>query len=209
MLKRILGSWTPSWKPMRFKATLVAIVAAAIVIPLFFLALPFLDLFNDMAVQPKGKAQGQYGFFSDRQIVVERPPVPGTVPVGYVAYPYPKDNEKNTRWADQAGLELKNPFQPDMQILERGQVLFNRICITCHGARAEGDGPIVGPHLFPAPPTLHSKQARAFKDGHIFHVITRGQKKMPPYADVLEPAERWAVVLYVRALQRAKEMNAK
>lgn len=209
MLKKILNDWKPGWKPMRFKATLVAIVAGAIITPLLFLALPFLDLFNDMAVQPKGKAQGHYGFFTDQQIQVERPPVPGTIPVGYVAYPYPKDDEKDTKWADEAGEKLKNPLLPTVANQRRGQVIFNRVCIACHGEHAEGDGPIVGPDLFPAPPSLHSKLARAFKDGHIFHVITRGQKKMPSYADTLEPAERWAVVHYVRTLQRAKEMSAK
>ena len=48
--------------------------------------------------------------------------------------------------------------------------------------------------------------ARAFKDGHIFHVITRGQKKMPHYGDVLVPSERWDIVAYVRAMQKAQKM---
>ena len=84
---------------------------------------------------------------------------------------------------------------------------FNTFCIVCHGPRAEGNGSIVGPGLFPAPPSLHSEAARGFKDGRIFHVITRGQNKMPSYAGDLTPEERWSVVHYVRALQKALQMQ--
>jgi len=206
MLKKILSDWKPKWYADRFKVTLVAIVVGAVVTPLLILAIPYLELLNDMAVQPKGKAQGQYGWFSDQQLTVERPPVPGTIPVTYFSHPYPKDDEKNTDFADKFGREVKSPFADATEAVrmagvKRGEAIFNRICITCHGPLAEGNGPIVGPDLFPAPPTLRSDLAKAFTDGHIYHVITRGQKKMPSYADVLDPDERWAVILYVRALQ--------
>ena len=213
MLKQILESWKPEWKPMRFKATMIGLVAGAIVAPLVILAVPFLDILNDMAVQPKGKAQGQYGWFTDNQLTVERAPVPGTVPVNYDSHPYPKDEEKNTKFAELSGQTILSPYEKAGEAerrarLKRGEQIFNTICFTCHGTQADGDGPIVGPDFFPAPPTLHSKAAREFKDGHIFHVITRGQKKMPSYADVLDRSERWSVILYVRALQKAKPMTA-
>ena len=72
-----------------------------------------------------------------------------------------------------------------------------------HYTSIAGTGPIVGPALFPAPPSLHTKAARDFKDGRIFHVITRGQNTMPSYADKLTVEDRWAVIHFVRALQRA------
>jgi len=90
-----------------------------------------------------------------------------------------------------------------MKTLELGRKLFNQYCITCHGEEGHGDGPIIGPDLFPAPPSLHTDTAKKFKDGRIFHNISRGQNTMPSYADKLTVEERWAVVLYVRALQRA------
>ena len=60
---------------------------------------------------------------------------------------------------------------------------------------------------FPNPPSLHSEKVRNWKDGNIFHVITEGQNIMPSYSSQLTRQERWAVVLYIRALQRAQ--NAK
>ena len=165
-----------------------------------------------MAVQPRGKAQSQYGWFTaDRNALptVERPPVEGTVPMGDAFQPYRFDpGESAEDAAQKAGEKLENPLEPTMAVLERGEKLFNTFCIVCHGERAEGDGPVVGPDWFPAPPSLLTKGALAYPDGRIYHVITKGQNKMPSYADSLEPDERWAVVLYVRALQRAKEMAA-
>ncbi len=190
---------------MRFKGTLVAIVASAFVLPLLFLAMPFLELFNDMAVQPKAKAQGHYGWFSDEQRIVEQPPVPGTIPDDYEPYPI---TGKDAQAARLAGEQLTNPLTSTMDALKRGQTVFNNICIVCHGEHGKGDGRIQGPDLFPAPPSLHTEQARAFPDGRIFHVITRGQNKMPPYADVLRPVDRWSVVHYVRALQRAGQKRS-
>jgi mono/diheme cytochrome c family protein len=207
MIKQILNDWKPKWYANRFKLTLVGIVVGAVVTPLLILAIPYLELLNDMAVQPKGKAQGQYGWFSDEQRTVERLPVPGTIPVTFYAHPYPKDDEKDTKFAEQFGREVPSPLATAgeaerLSAVQRGKLIWTRICRTCHGDKGDGDGPIVGPDLFPAPPTLRSDGAKAFKDGHIFHVITRGQKKMPSYADVLSPDERWAVILYVRALQK-------
>ena len=109
--------------------------------------------------------------------------------------------------AKKAEATLVNPLQPTVKVQKRGQKLFNIFCIVCHGERAEGDGPVVGPDWFPAPPSLHTKQAREFQDGRIFHVISRGQNKMPPYGDRIAPEDRWAIVHYVRAMHKAQEMN--
>jgi mono/diheme cytochrome c family protein len=202
MLKQILREWSPGWKPLRWRATLIGIFVGAVVTPLLFLALPYLEIFNDMAVQPKAKPQGEYGWFSDQQIITERKPVPGTLPMNFVPYPIAGNDEKAAKLA---GATLKNPLKPTMEVLQRGRQIFHNICRTCHGPRGDANGPIVGPDLFPAPLSLHSKQANEFEDGRIFHVITRGQNKMPSYAGTLEPEERWAVIHFVRALQLAKK----
>ncbi len=193
----------PKWHPNRFKATLIALPILAIVIPLLLLAMPYLPWFNDMAVQPKGKSQGTYGVYFGETRIVERAPPPGTIPMNYFPYHIEGNDEAS---AKQAEATLVNPLEATLAVQQRGQKLFNVYCIVCHGPRADGDGEIVGPDLFPAPPSLHSKQAKAFKDGRIFHVISRGQNKMPPYADRIAQEDRWAIVHYVRALQKAKDM---
>lgn len=199
-----MRDFSPKWRPGWFKATLVAMPVLAIAIPLALLAMPYLEWFNDMAVQPKGKAQGRYGLWTGERDIVQRPPVEGTVPMeGYAAYRI--DDEDPEKAAKRAGEELTNPVPVSQEVLELGRKWFETLCIVCHGPEAEGNGKIVGPDLFPAPPSLHTATARAFPDGRIFHVITKGQNKMPSYADVLDPQERWSVVHYVRVLQRAME----
>ena len=208
MLKQILREWSPGWKPTRWKVTLIAIPIVALIVPLLFLGLPYLEILNDMAVQPKAKAQGHYGWFSDEVIMVERPPVAGTVPanVSAEAYEYIVTEKDEEKAAVHAGKTLgPNPLAPTREVLAAGRRTFETICITCHGPRAEGNGKVVGPDWFPAPPSLHTTQANDYPDGRIWHVITRGQNKMPSYADVLDPIERWQVVHWIRVMQLAKK----
>jgi len=201
-IEKRLRALSPRFSPTLFRTTLIAVFSMAFVIPLAVLALPYLDLFNDMAVQPKGKAQMVLGAPVGDGGLVDRLPVNGTIPRGYVEYEIEGEGEEAAKLA---GETLKNPLEPTMDVLRLGQKLFDRYCWTCHGKGGDGNGPIVGPNLFPAPPSLHTETARAFPDGRIYHVIMRGQNnKMPSYADKLSPRERWATIHYVRALQRAR-----
>ena len=193
---------SPRWSPNAFKAMLLSFVALAFMIPLALVALPFIEFFNGMAAQPKGKAQMTYGRVRGQELLVERPPVEGTIPRSYQRYAF--DAWKNTlEDAKKVGPLIVNPLAPTMEHLERGREIYNVYCIACHGTRGEGDGPITGPDRFPAPPTLQSEQATGFPDGTIYHIITKGTEKMPSYADKVDPEERWMVVHYVRALQRS------
>jgi mono/diheme cytochrome c family protein len=103
---------------------------------------------------------------------------------------------------EEAEAKLVNPLPRTRIVVEHGQKIFNTYCITCHGPRGYGDGPIVNP--FPIPKSLQSENMLHWKDGHIFHVITKGQGVMPSYAQQIQPMDRWAVIHYVRALQRAE-----
>ncbi|MCB0753622.1 MAG: cytochrome c, partial [Ignavibacteriae bacterium] len=82
---------------------------------------------------------------------------------------------------------------------------FNIYCSPCHGYLAEGDSRLRG--QFPNPPSLHSEKVRGWSDGRIYHVIVSGQNVMPSYSSQLSREERWAVVNYIRVLQRS--LNAK
>ncbi len=197
-----IRGFSPPFIPWVFKAHLIALVALAFIIPLALVAMPYLEWFNDMAVQPKGKTQSYYGWFEDEKIIVERPPVKGTLPMGYFPYHL---MEKDAETAKEAEETLVNPLKPTREVLERGRKLYDYYCFTCHGKTGMSDGPIVGPDLFPAPLSLHTKEAKNYKDGRIFHLISRGQNTMPPYADRFDMEERWAIVHYVRVLQRAMD----
>lgn len=87
-----------------------------------------------------------------------------------------------------------------MALLKRGQQRFNIYCSPCHGRTGEGDGMIVQ-RGFPHPPSYFSKRLRDAPNQHFYDVITHGYGVMYPYSDRVEPADRWAIVSYIRALQ--------
>jgi len=121
-------------------------------------------------------------------------PPENTIAIGHKPYRFETPEE--------ADAKLKNPLPMNRVNLERGQKIFNIYCITCHGPRGLGDGPVVDP--FPIPKSLQSADMLRWGDGHIFHVITKGQGIMPSYAQQVQPEDRWAVIHYIRALQRAQ-----
>lgn len=140
----------------------------------------------DMAYSPAVKAQEVGGM---------RRPVEGTVPRGFEPYPY--DNQPEL-----AGRRLHNPLRRTRANILHGKELYEATCIVCHGADGQGRGTVVP--KFPQPPTLHSDKVRDWTDGRIFHVITEGQNMMGSYATQFDPEERWAIIHYVRVLQRAQ-----
>jgi mono/diheme cytochrome c family protein len=157
--------------------------------------------FNWMSTQAKLKAQRQSAMFADG--VGMRPPVAGTVARGFLPYAYAGKPEE-------AGKFLVNPVPSSQEVLEKGQAKFRTFCSPCHGNFGDGDSRLRG--QFPNPPTLHSEKVRTWTDGRIFAVITEGQNSMPAYAPQVSQDERWAIIDYIRVLQRshnAKESDLK
>jgi len=128
-------------------------------------------------------------------------PVEGTVARGHMPYAYGKDDRSS------ADKYMINPLSQSEEILVQGKKLYNIYCTACHGTYGDGDGKVVvrdaGKNL--KPPSLHSSKVKNWGDGSIYHVITQGQNVMPAYAKQITSDERWAVVHYVRALQRSKD----
>jgi mono/diheme cytochrome c family protein len=158
--------------------------------------LMFMSPFSWMMEQPKIIPQDNDPFFSDGFSV--RKPVEGTVARGYMPFQY-ADNP------DLAGEALKNPLPPTTANLAMGKKKFDTFCSPCHGYLAKGDARLNG--NFPNPPSLHSEKVRNWPDGRIYYVITEGQNIMPSYAQQTTRDERWAIILYIRTLERA--LNAK
>ena len=152
-------------------------------------ALPKFIFMPDMAYSPALKYQ-EAGM---------KPPVEGTFPKGY--FPLPAGMEM-----EEAGRTLKNPLKRTAAVLARGQHVYNTYCTTCHGAYGEGDGSVVP--KFPRPPSLQSDKIKGFPDGNIYFIITHGQNLMPSYASQVAQADRWAIIHYIRAIQKAKSPNA-
>ena len=96
-----------------------------------------------------------------------------------------------------------NPDALTAALLARGQERFNIHCAACHGEDGYGTG-IVVRRGFPPPPSFHDKRLREAADGNLFDAITRGYGTMLPFADRMPADDRWAVVAYLRALQRSQ-----
>ncbi len=89
-------------------------------------------------------------------------------------------------------------------LLLRGQQRFDIYCAPCHGRDGSGDGMIVQ-RGFPAPPSYHIDRLREAPVEHFFDVITDGYGAMYSYAQRVSPADRWAIIAYIRALQASQD----
>lgn len=145
---------------------------------------PYFTYMPDMHYTKAIKAQTQGALLA---------PPAGTIARNEFTYPY-KDLE--------AAAKNVNPLKRTTDVLNRGKAMFNTYCIVCHGPYGEGDGNVVP--KFPRPPSLQSDKIKGYPDGKIFHVITVGQNLMSSYASQIAVEDRWAIIHYIRALQRAK-----
>ena len=167
-----------------------------------------LEIFPDMDRQPKYKPQAESAFFADRR--TDRPTPVGVVPFGRTALaPEAKflaEDDHLYRGLAANGTPARGypaAITVDAKFLERGQLKYTIYCAPCHGAVGDGNG-ITKQYGMGATPTYHDDRLRGTPEGDLFHTISAGKGNMLSYADKLEPADRWAVVAYVRALQRAQ-----
>jgi mono/diheme cytochrome c family protein len=156
-----------------------------------------IQVWDDMKHQQKFKAQAPViGIFADGRS--NRMPPEDTVARDH----YRDDSPYNT------GLENgmyvgKNPVPITVALIEQGQTKFNIYCSPCHDQTGMGHG-IVPTHVpIWQPSNLTEDRVVEFADGDIFNVITQGRRTMPAYRFQVVTADRWAIVAYVRVLQRA------
>jgi len=178
----------------KFLGVLVVTALVAVSVTYFsYNKMLYMVPFNWMSEQAKLKAQKSSVLFKDG--IGMRTPVAGTVARGFLPYPYKGG-------PDSAAKYLSNPLLPTKEILSRGRAKFLTFCSPCHGNFGRGDSRLQG--QFPNPPTLHSEKVRNWPDGSIYHVITEGQNIMPSYAAQVGPDDRWALIHYIRILQRSQ-----
>jgi mono/diheme cytochrome c family protein len=140
-----------------------------------------IEVFSDMRRQPKYKPQGASAFFSDGR--ASRPEVPGTVAVGQLR-------------------EDRNQPPLDAALLARGQERFDIFCAVCHDRTGSGKG-IVATRTSWLPSNLLDERIVKMSDAELFEVASVGRRTMPAYRFQIPERDRWAIVAYVRALQRA------
>ncbi len=137
--------------------------------------------------------------FSDG--MVARPRVPNTVSQSQVL----ADEHFYTGKID-GEFVTEFPYPVDRAMIRRGQDRFNIFCSPCHGYVGNGLG-MVQRHGLTPPANYHTDRLREAEVGYIFDVITNGYRNMYPYGPKIPPEDRWAIIAYVRALQRSQHAS--
>jgi len=154
------------------------------------------DYFPDMFYSKAYETYSDNPNFADGKTL--REPVDGTIPVDMVPYLYEKTDADRLL----AGKELVNPLPSEKENLDRGEVVFTRFCVSCHGSHADGQGNLFTSGLYNfKPASLVNEKMKAAPDGEIYHVITVGQGVMMAHGGQIRPEDRWKIVLHVRQLQ--------
>jgi mono/diheme cytochrome c family protein len=168
--------------------------------------------YRDMYDQPRYKPLARASLWPDGR--ASRTPVPGTVPrsqgtlagttsgrLGTIE-PAPEVSALATiageSQAGPASAVTLPPITPEL--LARGRERFDIFCSPCHSVAGDGDG-MVARRGFPHPPSFHTDRLRTASDAHFYAVISNGYGAMASYATRVEPADRLAIVAYLRALQ--------
>jgi mono/diheme cytochrome c family protein len=171
-----------------------------------------LEVFDDMDHQDKYKAQASSKFFADGR--ADRTRIPGTVAFGrrsdapdatFLKADSARFEGKDAKGAWVVG--FPSAITVDAKFMERGQDRYTIYCALCHGAVGDGNG-ITKQYGMGATPTFHDVRLRTMTEGEIFNTITHGKGNMLSYADKLPADDRWAVIAYMRALQRAAHSTA-
>jgi mono/diheme cytochrome c family protein len=152
---------------------------------------------QDMHDQPKFKPYAKSDFFADQRSA--RPLVDGTIARGHLR----DDRLLFTGKAAGKPAEVF-PFAITGDLMERGHERFDIFCSPCHGRTGTGDGIIVR-RGYRRPPTFHQDRLRQAAPGYVFDVITNGFGAMPDYAQQIPVEDRWAIVAYLKALQRSQQ----
>jgi mono/diheme cytochrome c family protein len=153
---------------------------------------PVLPPMSHMLEQPRVDPQQTNSFFADGRSM--RMPVRGTVARGYMPSSVPDQDQSAS---------LVNPLPRTRETLEIGRQKFTERCAVCHGALATGTGTLTAAYGG-KPANLQAQQFRDYPDGKIYWVIVNGKNAMPSHEADLSVDQRWAIVHYVRALQRAQ-----
>ena len=177
---------------------LIILIGATVFAPRDF-SRPNWEIFSEMVRTPAYSAFAENSNFPHR--ASRQMPVSSTIPRGRMPLHYEATEEGNLA----AGLELENAFEADdPDALERGQYVFQRYCVVCHGGSGNGDGP-VAVRGFPPPPSFATGKSREMADGGLFHILTYGRGNMPSHAGLVSRDDRWKVILHVRRLAQQAE----
>lgn len=179
-----------------------------------------LQITPDMKHQPKVITQHGSKFFSDNR--GDHPLIPGTIPVGYnLQGRYLQSGVNNQSSASSFTSEptYKDtgvmgdvygdgiPLTVNEKLLERGRERYEIFCAVCHDRTGGGNG-IVKTYGLATVASLMDDRIKGQPDGQIFSTITNGKNTMGAYGPSIAVEDRWAIIAYLRALQKTQSMKA-
>lgn len=149
--------------------------------------------------QPRFDPYSENRFFADRR-AMRRPPR-GTVP----------RDQPTAGDPIVSGFSNGNPLKAipvpmTRDLFSEGKKRFEIVCAACHGLAGDGDSVVARQMQLRPPPSLLEARIRTLSEGDLFHRVSDGYGLMPAYRSELDPHERWAIVAYVRALQRSQDI---
>jgi mono/diheme cytochrome c family protein len=162
---------------------------------------PPIHLNPSMDDQPKVLTQTASTFFYNGASM--REPVPGTIPIGGLQ----EDAAFFTGKGADGQYVATVPGTVDEARLERGRQRYTIYCQPCHDARGEGKGILFQRGNVPTA-SFHDEKILKYPDGQIFDIMTNGQGLMPAYRWPIPAADRWAIIAYVRELERKRLASA-
>lgn len=104
--------------------------------------------------------------------------------------------------APEESKEVLNPYQGNQIAAQKGGMLFQKLCWTCHGKTGLGDGP-AGKTLNPKPRNFTLKSVQDQSDGELFWKISKGKGMMVPYKHSLSEEQRWQLVNFIRTFKNS------
>ena len=161
---------------------------------------PPIHINPSMDDQPKVLPQTASTFFYDGSSM--RQPVPGTVAIGGLK----EDTAFFTGKGADGQFVATIPVTLDEALVERGRQRYVIYCLPCHDARGDGKGILFQRGKVPTA-TFHQEKILKYPDGQIFDIMTNGQGLMPSYRWPIPPADRWAIIAYIRELQRKRSAS--
>lgn len=160
---------------------------------------------RQMFTQDKGKSQRENTFFADGRAM--RPIEAGTLPISAPVEPtsFQTGKDENGKHVAKFPAEVT----VDETLLARGQERYNIYCAPCHDRTGAGNGLVIqraNKYVRWQPTAYSDPRLLAAPVGELFDTITNGKGTMPSYSYQVPVADRWAIVAYLRALQRSQNL---
>ncbi len=203
--------------PAVFRGAVWSLVSLAM-LPLFLVAMaryntsdkPRVHLVPDMDFAKRIKAQAVSDLFADGRGT--RPPVAGTFALEDMEAVGADPAYYTGKLGDSFVTDF--PLEVTPELMQRGQERFGIYCAVCHGDDGRGKGmvaqraAVLSPATWVAPTDLHTQPVVDLASGQLFDSISNGVRNMPGYSSQISYQDRWAIVLYTRALQRSQAASA-